>query len=156
MTGKVSFYIFTIYTWWKRLIFVVRSRAHLHYCPLSCTCVTCMCFTDTYSSIIYFVHIFTCSHLNQEYNNNNNNNNYYYYMCAAATLSLDDEFFGLEVLICSAVLEEALTLPISTIAHIPRSVRPLLATVIAAELRHAHSGNTWGFVRLQLFAKAVL
>ena len=77
-------------------------------------------------------------------------------MCAAATLSLDDEFLGLEVHICSAILEEALTLPISTIAHISRSAKPLLATVLAAELHYAHFGNIWGFVRLQLFAKAVL
>ena len=49
-----------------------------------------------------------------------------------------------------------MTTPVSTIAHIPRGVRPFLAMVLAKELRHTHSGNIWGAVRLQLFAKAVL
>ena len=77
-------------------------------------------------------------------------------ICAAAALGLEGKYKHLENSIVSAILEETLTTPVSTIAHIPRSVRPLLATVVATELRHAHSGNIWGFVRLQLFAKAVL
>ena len=75
---------------------------------------------------------------------------------ASAALGLEGKYLRLENSIVSAILEEALTTPVSTIAHIPRSVRPLLATVLAIELRHAHSGNIWGFVRLQFFAKAVL
>jgi len=55
----------------------------------------------------------------------------------------------------SAVLDAVLTSPVSTVVHIPRSVRPLLAKVLSTEFRSA-STSIWGFVRLFLFAKAVL
>ena len=44
---------------------------------------------------------------------------------------------------------------VCTVSHIPRSVRPLLAHVLSVELRRACS-STWCFVRLLMFAKAVL
>ena len=55
-----------------------------------------------------------------------------------------------------AIMEEIVVSPISTIAHVPHSVRPLLAETLATELRLACSGNVWGAVCVQLFAKAVL
>ena len=55
-----------------------------------------------------------------------------------------------------AIMEEIVLSPILTISHVPRSVRPLLAETLATELRLACSGNVWGAVRVQLFAKAVL
>ena len=56
----------------------------------------------------------------------------------------------------TAIMEEIIVSPISTISHIPRSVRPLLAETLTSELRLACSGNVWGAVLLQLFAKTVL
>ena len=61
-----------------------------------------------------------------------------------------------ESAIFSAVMNEIMTLHVDTVSHIPRSVRPLLAQVLAVKLRHACSGGLWGFVRFFLFAKAVL
>jgi len=45
--------------------------------------------------------------------------------------------------------------PVNTISHIPRNVHPLLAHVLSVELCKACS-SVWGFVRLLMFAKAVL
>ena len=45
--------------------------------------------------------------------------------------------------------------PFNAIAHVSRSVRPLLASVLSVELRKACS-SVWAFVRLTMFAKAVL
>ena len=56
----------------------------------------------------------------------------------------------------SALMNDIITLPVSTISHIPRKVRPLVAQVLTAELRHACRDGIWGFVRLSLFPKAVL
>jgi len=58
--------------------------------------------------------------------------------------------------VLSAVMDDILSLPVSTITHIPRAVRPRLAEVLTAELRNGHSAGPWGVVRLWLFAKAVL
>ena len=53
-------------------------------------------------------------------------------------------------------MDDIVTLPVSTITHIPRKVRPLVAQVLTAELRHACQNGLWGFVRLSLLPKAVL
>ena len=53
------------------------------------------------------------------------------------------------------MLWQIFNLPRSSVVHIPRSVRPLLAKVLSTELRNAAS-SLWGFVRLFLFAKVVL
>ena len=53
-------------------------------------------------------------------------------------------------------MHEIFTLPVSTISHVPRKVRPLLAQVITTELQHARLDGLWGFTRLSLFPKAVL
>ena len=42
-----------------------------------------------------------------------------------------------------------------TIAHVPRSVCPLLARVLSVELHKACS-SVWGFIHLAMFAKAVM
>ena len=56
----------------------------------------------------------------------------------------------------TALMEEIVVSPISTISHVPRSVRLLLAKTLTSELHLACSGNVWGAIRLQLFAKVVL
>ena len=53
-------------------------------------------------------------------------------------------------------MHDIITLPVSTISHVPRKVRPLLAQVISTELRHARVNGLWGFTRLSLLPKAVL
>ena len=55
-----------------------------------------------------------------------------------------------------ALMLEISCLPVRTIRHIPRSVRPLLSQVLGAELRHVTDDGIWGFARLQMFPKAVL
>ena len=50
-------------------------------------------------------------------------------------------------------MNDIITLPVSTISHIPRKVR---AQVLTAELHHACQNGIWGFVCLSLFPKAVL
>ena len=55
----------------------------------------------------------------------------------------------------STVLNFVMTCPVSTVVHIPRSVRPMLARVLSTEFRNAVS-SVWGFLRLFLFAKLVL
>ena len=55
-----------------------------------------------------------------------------------------------------AVMDDIVSLPVQTIAHISKSVRPLLAEVLMNEPRHAQYGGIWGFVRLFAFAKATL
>ena len=55
----------------------------------------------------------------------------------------------------TVLMEAVMVCPVSTVVHIPRSVRPLLAKVLSTELRNATS-SLWGFVRLFLFAKVVL
>ena len=53
------------------------------------------------------------------------------------------------------MIENVMVCPVRTIAHVPRSVRPLLARVLSVELCKACS-SIWGFVRLSMFAKLVL
>ena len=53
-------------------------------------------------------------------------------------------------------MNEAVTLSVYSVAHVPRSVRPLLAQVLAIELEHGYSDGFWGFVRLFIFAKCIL
>ena len=48
-----------------------------------------------------------------------------------------------------------MTCPVSTVVHIPYSVRPLLARVLSTEFQNAIS-SAWGFMRLFLFAKLAL
>ena len=55
-----------------------------------------------------------------------------------------------------AIMEEIATLQVTSVCHIPRHVRPLLSDVLSSELQQAINCNLWGFVRLSLFAKAVL
>ena len=55
----------------------------------------------------------------------------------------------------TVLMEAVMVCPVSTVVHIPRSVRPLLAKVLSTELCNATS-SLWGFVRLFLFAKVVL
>ena len=54
----------------------------------------------------------------------------------------------------TVLMEAVMVCPVSTVMHIPRSVRPLLAKVLSTELRNATS-SLWGFVHLFLFAKVV-
>ena len=46
--------------------------------------------------------------------------------------------------------------PISTILHVPCSVRPLLAETLATKVCQACSHNVWGTIRLHLLPKAIL
>ena len=56
-----------------------------------------------------------------------------------------------------SVMREIATLPVNTSMHVPSSVRPLLAQVLADEFNHCNSKNgIWGFTRLFMFAKTVL
>ena len=55
-----------------------------------------------------------------------------------------------------ALMTEVATLPVTTICHVPCSVRALLAQVLAAEFNHAIRHRLWGFARIFIFAKAVL
>jgi len=53
------------------------------------------------------------------------------------------------------VMDHVMVCPVSTIAHVPHSVCPLLAKVLSVELCKACL-SVWGFARLFMFAKAVL
>ena len=75
---------------------------------------------------------------------------------AAASLKFPDSPIVTEFQAFSAIMEEIVVSPISTILHVPRSVRPLLAETLATELRRACSYNVWGTVRLHLLPKAIL
>ena len=44
----------------------------------------------------------------------------------------------------TAIMEEIVVSQISTILHVPRSVRPFLAETLATELRKTCSYNIWG------------
>ena len=55
-----------------------------------------------------------------------------------------------------AIMEEIATLPVGTVAHVPRAVRTQLATVLTDCLQAARNEGLWGFVRLMLLAKSVL
>jgi len=69
-----------------------------------------------------------------------------------------DSFKGpppMESNILSVLLNHVMICPVNTISYIPRTVHPLLAHVFNVELRKACS-LVWGFVRLLIFAKAVL
>ncbi len=72
---------------------------------------------------------------------------------AAASLVCPD---GDEHKIFQAVMNEAVTLPVYSITHVPRSVRLLIAQVLAIKLEHGYSDGLWGFVRLFIFAKCIL
>ena len=65
----------------------------------------------------------------------------------------DDEF---ELEVFNSFMNEASMLPIPTISHIPKSVRPLVAEIMAKELLHACEDGLWGFARLFIFAKCTL
>ena len=53
-------------------------------------------------------------------------------------------------------MKEAVTLPVYSIVHVPRSVRPLLAQVLTIELEHRYSDGFWGFERSFIFSKCIL
>ena len=72
---------------------------------------------------------------------------------AAASLVSPD---GDEHKIFQAVMNKAVTLPVYSITHVPRSVRLLIAQVLAIKLEHGYSDGLWGFVRLFIFAKCIL
>ena len=56
--------------------------------------------------------------------------------------------------VLNVLLDHAMVCPVNTISHIPCSVQPLLAHVLNMGLRRLFL--VWGFVRLFMFAKAVL
>ena len=62
---------------------------------------------------------------------------------------------ALESEVLNFIMENVMVCPVSTIAHVPCSVYPLLARVLSVELRKACS-SIWGFVCLSMFAKLVL
>ena len=62
---------------------------------------------------------------------------------------------AMESEVLTFMMDHVMVCPVNTIAHVPRSIRPLLARVLSVELRKACS-SVWGFVRLTMFAKAVL
>ena len=53
-------------------------------------------------------------------------------------------------------MNEISNLLVYSVAHIPRSVRPLLLEVLSKELSFCCTYGIWGFVHLFTFAKAVL
>ena len=55
-----------------------------------------------------------------------------------------------------AIMEEIATLQLGYLCLSYSCVRPLLSDVLSSELQQAINCNLWGFVRLSLFAKAVL
>ena len=55
-----------------------------------------------------------------------------------------------------AVMDEIISIQVQTVAHIPKSVRPLLAEILASELQQAQFNGIWGFVRLFALVKAAL
>ena len=57
--------------------------------------------------------------------------------------------------VLNVLLDYIMVCPVSTISHIPRSVRPLLAHILSIEFQKACS-SVWGFVRLFIFSKFVL
>ena len=61
-----------------------------------------------------------------------------------------------ESAIFNSVMEDISSLPIDSVVHIPRSVKPLFATVLASELYNADTHGLWGFVRLSMLSKCVL
>ena len=61
-----------------------------------------------------------------------------------------------ESFLFDALMIEISALPVKTIGHIPQSVRPKLAEVLAVEFRNAIYYGIWGFARLFMLAKAVL
>ena len=71
-------------------------------------------------------------------------------------LFLDTPFLLFEADIVNATLEPIVSLPSTTISHIPCSVRPRWAQVLTQELKHAHSGSIWGAIRIMMLAKCVL
>ena len=56
----------------------------------------------------------------------------------------------------SSFMHDIIALPVSTISHVPRKVRPLLAQVISTELHHARVNGLWRFICLSLLLRAVL
>ena len=41
-------------------------------------------------------------------------------------------------------MDETISLPVTTVAHIPRYVRPELGKILAEELKHASKDGLWG------------
>ena len=61
----------------------------------------------------------------------------------------------MESAVLTFMMDHVMVCPVNTIVHVPRSVHLLLARVLSVELRKACS-SVWAFVRLTMFAKAVL
>jgi len=57
--------------------------------------------------------------------------------------------------VLNVLLDHVMICSVTTVSHIPRSVRPLLAHVLSIEFQKACT-SVWGFVRLFIFAKVVL
>ena len=70
----------------------------------------------------------------------------------AATLSSSE----IDLKVFDAVMNEVMSLPIFTVVHVSKSVRPLLAEVLSQEFQLSVSHGAVGFMRLFAFAKSVL
>ena len=75
---------------------------------------------------------------------------------AVNTLHLDNDIHHLEKDCVDAIFEDIITTSICTTSHIPRNVRPLLAEIMASELRLASKGNIWSAIRLHMLPKTTL
>ena len=62
----------------------------------------------------------------------------------------------LEAVLFESLMQEVSLLQVKTTGHIPRSVRPVLAEVLATEFRNATYYGLWGYARLHVLPKAVL
>ena len=70
----------------------------------------------------------------------------------AATLTCSE----IDLKVFDAVMNEVMSLPIFTVVHVPKSVRPLLAEVLSQKFQLSVSHGAVGFMRLFAFTKSVL
>ena len=64
---------------------------------------------------------------------------------AAESLHFDEDSKEYEMASFNMLMNTCMTLPLTTVKHIPRSCRPLLAQILSQEFARANRDSLWGF-----------
>ena len=74
---------------------------------------------------------------------------------AAVDCHIPSEYSCLESTIFNTIMTTLFSLPVHTVRHVPRAVRPLLASALCREFSLSVRHGLWGFVHLLLLPKLV-
>ena len=75
---------------------------------------------------------------------------------AAVDCQIPPEYHPFETRIFDTFMSNPFCLPVHTVRHVPRMVRPLLASALCQDFLLSVRHGLWGFARLLMFPKLIL